>query len=203
MPISNCVEHYFFGGGLRLRVGSSLCWEWLDWPILGDHVAASCSRGMQTAQRTDVDETLDTVPQHAIDNILCAADSSALMFVGAALHRRADVVNNFRTSYGPVYGGGISEVADKNLDVAILHPFRVWLSSNEEADTVPSLEKPPNQMSADQTMCSRHQNLGIPHSRELGLKFDFRDVGLLRDAVRPVDSGARLFRRNRHRRTGL
>src|SRR5580658_8452096 len=101
---------------------------------------------MQAAQRTDVDETLDIVPQHTIDNILRTADSSALMVVRAALHRSAYVVDNFRALHGAVHGGRISQIAEKNLDVGVIRPLRFWLPSNEEADTVPVLQESPNKM---------------------------------------------------------
>jgi hypothetical protein len=90
MPVSNGVEDYFFGCRLRLCVGSALCREWFDWPILGDHVVSPCSRSMQAAEGTDVDETLHIVSQHTIHNVLRAADSATFIVVGAPLKSPAD-----------------------------------------------------------------------------------------------------------------
>ena len=74
MPTSGTgIEHYFFGGGLGLRVSTALCWRWFYRPILSDHVAASRGRGVQTAKRADVGTRRCTaVPEHTIYDILGA-----------------------------------------------------------------------------------------------------------------------------------
>jgi len=136
MSVSDCATHYFFGGGLCLRVGTALRWSWFYRPILSDYVAVSRNGCVQTTERTDVDQTLHIVPKHAIHNTLCTANSAALMVMGASLHRRAYVIDDLGACNGSVDGGGVSQIAEKNLDVAIVHELRLRLSSNENANSV-------------------------------------------------------------------
>src|SRR4029077_1181986 len=142
MPISNRIENYFFGRSLRLGIGSSFCGVWFHWPILCYHVAAPRNRSVQTTERTNVDEGEHMVPKHTIHNILRAADGATFMVVSASLHGRAHVVHNLRSGNSAVNGGGISQIPEKNFDVAIVHELRRGLPPNEDANTVAVLQQP-------------------------------------------------------------
>jgi hypothetical protein len=108
MALSNCIEHYFLGCCLCLRIGSAFCGRWLNWPILCDHGAALCNCRVQTTKGADVDKTLHIVPKHTIHNIFRAADGTPFMIMRAAFHRRSHVIDNFCVRDGSVNGGGIS-----------------------------------------------------------------------------------------------
>src|SRR5579859_2154164 len=168
MPISNRIEHYFFGCSLRLGIGSSLCRVWFHWPILCDHVAASRNSCVQTTQRTNVDKTGYLVPKHAINDILRTADRAPLIVVSASFHRCAHVVDSLRARYGSVNRSGISKITEENFNIAIGHEFRQRRPSNENANTVPFLQESSNQMSPDQTICPSHKDRRMSHSLELG-----------------------------------
>jgi hypothetical protein len=149
MPIANRIENYFFGRSLRLSIGSSFCGVWFHWPILCYHIAAPRNRGVQTTERTNVDEGGHMVPKHTIHNILRAADGATFMVVNASLHGRTQVVYNLRSRNGAVDGCGISQIPEKNFDVAIVHELRRRLPPNEDANTVALLQQPSHQMTPD------------------------------------------------------
>src|SRR4029077_18241897 len=140
MLISNRIEHYFFGCGLCLRIGSALGWGWFDRPILGYHVAAPRDCCVQTTKRADVNQTLHSVPKHAINYILRTAHSAAFMVMCVPLHGGTRVVNNLDARNGSVNGGGISQVSQEDLDVAIVAELRLGRPSNEGANTIPFLQ---------------------------------------------------------------
>jgi hypothetical protein len=80
------------------------------------------------------------VPQRTIDNILRAADRAAFVVMSASLHGCADVVNHLGARNGSVNGGGITQIAEEDLDVAIVHELRRRLPSNQEANALPFLQ---------------------------------------------------------------
>jgi hypothetical protein len=71
------------------------------------------------------------------------------MVMSASLHGCPHVVNNLGARNGSVNGSGIPQIAQEDLDVAIVPELRFRLPSNEDANRFPFLKQPSHQMSPD------------------------------------------------------